>query len=164
MDPPSAAEPILAQIEAFGKPRAIIVTGRLQERRSRQYQGWYNAKVFAPEADRKRLRITADHYFRTGESLPGGFKSVILPHQRTPGETILFHAKAKVLVAPHFVTLGEGLVQMEDQASYWNFSRAFEAQLALLDLDFNVLLPGRGKPIRKDARVALAKYLAGYEG
>ena len=164
VDPPSAAEPVLAQIEAFGKPRAIIVTGRNQERRSRQYQGWYKAKVFAPEADRKRLRITADHYFRTGESLPGGFKSIILPHQRTPGETVLFHEKAKILVAPHFVTLGDGLIQMEDRASYWNFSRGFEAQLALLELDFDVLLPGRGKPIKTGARIALAKFLAGYEG
>jgi len=163
VDPPSAAEVILKDIEALGKPRAIILTGRRQQRRSKQYQGWYKAKLFAPEGDRKLLTIRADHFYRGGESLPGGFKSISLPDQRSPGETALYHEKLGVMVCSHLVCTKAGYVQMQDQGLYWNFSRAFEAQLTLLDYPFETLLPGRGTPIVKEASMGLAKFLAGFE-
>lgn len=162
IDPPSAAEVILNEIESLGKPRAILITGKRQERRAAQYQGWYEAKVFAPEGDRRLLTLKADHYYKRGESLPGGFQSCDLEHQRTPGETALFHPRSKMLVASHLVGDPPGYLRMQDQGFYWSFGRAFEAQLALLDLDFDTLLPGRGEPITKDAKVVLAKFLAGY--
>ncbi len=162
IDPPSAAEVIVEQIEALGKPRAIILTGRRQERRAAQFQGWYDAKVFAPEGDRRRFNVKADHYFRPGETLPGGFQSIGLSHQRTPGECALFHAKKRLLATGHLVGEPKGYVQMQDQGMYWSFGRAFEAQLGLLELDFDTLLTGRGEPIPTGARLVLAKYLAGY--
>lgn len=162
VDPPSMAEVIVEQVEALGKPKAIIVTGRHHERRTAQYKRWYKAKVFAPQADRKLLKVHADHYYMDGESLPGGFVSVQLGHQRTPGETVLYHAKSKLLVANHLVGAPEGYIQMQGEGVYWNFSRAFEAQLKLLDLDFDVILPGRGHPIATDGKMVLARFLAGY--
>ena len=161
VDPPSAAEVIVKAIEAIGRPRAIIVTGRSRERRTRQFQGWYDAKVFAPERDARMLRVKADHYYKDGESLPGGFRSVGLEHQRTPGETALYHKGLRLMVAAHLVGQPAGYVQMQEQGLYWNFSRALEAQLRLLEYDYDTLLPGRGAPITKEARIALAKYIAG---
>lgn len=164
VDPPSAAEPIIRDIERLGKPRAILLTGRHQVRRARQYQGWYNAKVFAPEADRKLLQqVKPDALYKPGDTLPGGFRPITPGNQRSPGESALYHAASKTLVASHLVGEPEGYVQMQEKGIYWNFSRAFEAQLQLLDVEFETLLPGRGKPIVGEGRVALAKYLAGYE-
>jgi glyoxylase-like metal-dependent hydrolase (beta-lactamase superfamily II) len=162
IDPPSSAEPILRGIEALGKPRAIILTGVRQQRRAAQYQAWYGAKVFAPEKDKRQLTIKADHYYRSGETLPGGFLSVGLSYGRSPGESALFHAKSRLLCASHLVGDPPGYVQMQEQGLYRNFSRAFEEQISLLELDFDTLLPGRGKPLAKDARLTMAKYLAGY--
>ena len=164
VDPPRAESVIIEQIEALGRPRAVLLTGRPNERRAKQYQDWYQAKVFAPEADRRRFRVAADHYYKVGETLPAGFKPVELRNQRTPGECALFHAKARLLIAGHLNGEPAGSIQMEAQGMYSDFSRAFEAQLGLLKLDFDILLPGRGEPILKGGRKALATFLAGFNG
>ena len=162
IDPPRAERNILEQLEALGRPRAVIVTGRPNERRAKQYQDWYGAKVFAPEADGRRLRVRADNYYKPGETLPGGFKPISLGNQRTPGESVLHHPQGRILLAPHLVGEPKGYLTMEAKHLYGSFSRAFEAQLKLLELDFKRVFPGRGAPVMKDGKVVLAKYLAGY--
>jgi glyoxylase-like metal-dependent hydrolase (beta-lactamase superfamily II) len=162
IDPPRAESIILKQIEALGQPRAVLLSGRPNERRAKQYQDWYAAKVFAPEADRRRMRVEADHYFKPGEALPGGFRSVGLRNQRTPGESVFFHEKGRLLAAGHLNGEPAGHVQMESPGLYRDFSRAFQEQLKLLELDFTILLPGRGAPILSDARKSVATFIAGY--
>ena len=162
IDPPAAAEPVLRAIEALGRPRAVILTGQRQERRARQYQGWYDAKVFAPEGDQRALTVKADVYYKHAESLPGGLRAFWLKHQRSAGESTLFHSERKLLFAGHLVGDPPGHIRMQDRGLYPRFSRSLQAQLALLKLPFEVLLPGRGEPITKGGRLALATHIAGY--
>ncbi len=164
VDPPAMPEVVLPALEALGKPKIVILTGRPSERRARQFKDWYGAKILAPESDRKSMRVPVDHYYAEGETLPGGFVAVALAHQRTAGECALFHAGLRLLIASYLVGEPAGLVQLEDRGLYANFSRALEAQLKLLPLEFDALLPGRGRPVLKEGRVALAKYLAGFAG
>ncbi len=163
IDPPRVPEPDLPRFEALGRPRAVVVTGRFQVRRARQFRDWYGARIFAPAADRKVLGLQADHYYQPGDTLPGGFRAVGLQHQRSPGESALHHPARRMLVCGHLVGDPPGYVQMQEPGLYWSFSRAFEAQLPLLDLDFDLLLPGRGDPIVEEGKIALARYLAGYD-
>lgn len=163
IDPPSVPENALPELEALGRPRAVVLTGRAQERRAKQFQDWYGAKILAPELDKKLMRVRVDHYYSSGETVPGGFKAITLPHQRTPGESVLFHASARLLLAGYLVGEPAGFIQIEDRSVYPSYSKALEAQLPLLPLVFDRILPGRGAPILKDARIILAKYLASVE-
>jgi glyoxylase-like metal-dependent hydrolase (beta-lactamase superfamily II) len=160
VDPPAAAEIIIRDIEALGKPRYVLLTGARQERRARQYQHWYGAEVYAPVGDRRMLALQAEHYYEDETKLPGGFRAIRLKHQRTPGESALLHEPSDTLVTGHLVGEPEGYVRMFSPGVYWNFSRALEAQLTLLEYDYEQLLPGRGKPIREKARMVLAQYIA----
>lgn len=162
IDPPHVPENALPELEALGRPRVVILSGRAQERRAKQFQDWYGAKVMAPEGDQKLMRLPVAQYYSDGDTLPGGLKVTTLPNQRTPGESVLFQASSGTLFAGHLVGEPAGMVQMEDRGLYPSFSKAFEAQLALLSIEFDRLLPGRGTPIPTGGRLALAKYLASF--
>ncbi|MBT9555319.1 MAG: hypothetical protein IV100_04775 [Myxococcales bacterium] len=162
IDPPSLPEPVLPALEALGKPKVVLLTGRAQERRAKQFRDWFGARILAPEGDQKLIRIPIDAYYKPGDTVPGGFRVHALPHQRTPGECVLYHPTQKVLIAGHLVGEPAGFIQLEDRSLYGSFSKTLEAQLQLLELDFERLLPGRGTPILHGGRIALAKYLAGF--
>ena len=160
VDPPQAAEPDIADIELRGKPKIILLTGKRQERRTKMYQGWYQARVYAPRGDEKLLEVEPFRLYEDGEALPGGFVAMRLANQRSPGESVLFHKAARLLVAGHLVGAPAGQLQMQEKHLYSNFSKAFAEQVRLLKLDFDALLPGRGEPVMKEARVRLAEHLA----
>ena len=52
---------------------------------------------------------------------------------------------------------------MRSEKLYHNFSASFQAQLALLDLEFDIILPGLGTPVLTDGRKVLAGFLASYQ-
>lgn len=162
VDPPQAPEPVVAAIEALGKPTVILLTGKRQERRARQFQGWYGAKVWAPDGDRKLLEVQADVWYGDAQALPGGFVAHRLAHQRSPGESVLLHRASRILVASHLIGEPAGFIQMQERLMYGNFSKAMAEQLKLLRLEFDRLLPGRGAPILSEARLRLAEHLASY--
>ena len=164
VDPPRLNESVVKQFEALGTLKAIIVTGRPNERRAEQFQAWYGAKVFAPSKDQRRMRINADSWFHDGDVLPGGFKAVSLKNQRTPGESVLFHPKAKILVANQLHGFPGGTMSLPERGLYQQFGAAISAHLELLDLEFERLLPGSGEPVLTGGRVSLATYLAGLSG
>lgn len=161
VDPPRLNESVVKPLETLGKPKAIIVTGRPNERRAEQFQAWYGAKVFAPKKDKRRLRVSADGWFEHGDSLPGGFKAVALKNQRTPGESVLFHPKAKLMVAGQLHGFPGGAMSLPERGLYQQFGAAIAAHIDLLKLEFERLLPGSGEPVLKGGRVSLATYLAG---
>jgi len=161
VDPPRLNESVVGPLEALGIPKAIIITGRRNERRAEQFQAWYGAKVFAPEKDKRRMRVSADSWFRHGDSLPGGFKAFVLKNQRTPGESVLFHAKAKLMVAGQLHGFPGGAMSLPERGLYQQFGAAIAAHLELLQFEFERLLPGSGEPVLRGGRVSLATYLAG---
>lgn len=162
IDPPAVSDVVLPEIEKFGKPIAILVTGRHQERRSKQYHQWYKAKLCVPKADKSMILQNADIYYENGDTLPGGFQVVELGNQRSAGESALYHAATKTLAAGHLLGEPEGYVGMQSSHVYHDFPAAFEAQLKLLEYDFEVLLPGRGRPLSKEGRICLARFLASF--
>ena len=161
VDPPRLNESVVGPFEALGVPKAVIITGRPHERRAEQFQAWYGAKIFAPEKDRRRMRVKADSWFHDGDALPGGFRAVGLANQRTPGESVLFHPKAKLLLASQLHGFDGGTMSLPERGLYQQFGSAIAAHIGLLELKFERLLPGSGEPVLSGGRVALATYLAG---
>jgi len=161
-DPPSAAQSVIQQIEALGKPKHVVVTGRFRQRRAAYYQQWYGATLWAPHADQRHLNLEPDELYGSIDEVPGGFDVVGLEKQLSPGECALYNADRKCLLAGHLVGTPPGSIRMQDRYLYRPFSPAFEAQLPLISLDFETLLPGRGSPIPAGGRVALAQFLANY--
>jgi len=162
IDPPAVSDVVLPELERFGKPVAVLITGRHQERRSKQYHQWYGAKLCVPKADKSMVLQKADIYYEDGDILPGGFQVIGLENQRSAGESALYYEPSKTMAAGHLLGEPAGYVGMQSSHVYHNFSAAFEGQLRLLQYDFEVLLMGRGQPISEDGRMCLARFLASF--
>jgi len=162
VDPPGLPDAVVPEVSALGEISAVIITGRFQERRAEHFQRCNKVPLYAPEADKRLIRARADNYYKSGDVLPAGLQAISLPHQRTPGECILFHPQKEVIVAGHLAGDPPGYINMQAESLYHNFSSAFQAQLALLEMEHEIILPGLGTPIKEDSRGVLARYLASY--
>jgi hypothetical protein len=162
VDPPGLPDALVAEVAELGPIKRVIITGRFQERRAEHFQRCYNAELYAPQADKRLILSQADTYFNAGDKVPGGFTVIEMPNQRTPGECALLHKKSGVLVASHLVGDPPGYIRMRSEHIYHNFSSAFQAHLPLLELEFDLILPGMGTPLCHDGRLVLARYLASY--
>ncbi|HIA00974.1 MAG TPA: hypothetical protein EYN66_03555 [Myxococcales bacterium] len=163
VDPPGLPDAVIPEVTPLGKISSVIVTGRFQERRAQHFQRCYSAKLHAPAADQRLIVAKADNYFGPNDQLFGGFEVIALPHQRTPGESVLFHRQSRAIVAGHLSGAPPGFISMRSEKLYHNFSASFQAQLALLDLEFDIILPGLGTPVLTDGRKVLAGFLASYQ-
>ena len=171
---PGSADKILREIDAIGaKVSAIILThyhldhtGSAAELRAAT-----GAKIYVHEADApfvsgrerpplpptvpketleaySRMRpVEPDVLLRDGDRI-FGFRVVHVPGH-TPGSIVLHDGRA--LFAGDNVNVRDGSIQGSPAPYDWDNARARESLRRILELEFDVLLPGHGPPVVGDA-------------
>ncbi len=158
VDPPSASDEIFAAITAIGHPFLIFVTNRDHERESDAFRQHFQVPIMVHTLDGPLLESAPDIVYKADDILPGGFKVVHLPHQKSPGESALYQQERGVLI------LGDALIahpkkglSMVPKEKYDDPKKARESLKVLSDLHpgMEVILPGDGDPILSGAQDAL---------
>ena len=98
IDPPEPSEKDLVQMQKMGGVKQIIITNQHHLRRASVIQEKFNPKIQINSADAGEIELNCDSNFRNGGILAGFLEAVVVPYNKTPGETALFWAERKILI------------------------------------------------------------------
>lgn len=163
IDPAYSADDDWKELDALGKPAAILLTNKDHERASDELRGRFGAQVWIHEADAPLLNVKPDRTFGDDETLLGALRVVRCKHLKSPGECALLWTERRVLFVGDLVTGNPpgaiGLVMKHKDKP-----EVLEDVRRLLELDFDALLVGDGQPFLKDGKAAVERFLAATSG
>lgn len=161
VDPPSATPPVFDALAAIGKPVLVIVTNRDHERQSDAFRRRLGVPVAAPALDASLLKRTPEQTFADNDSLPGGFRVVHLPNQKSPGESAL-HLRGRRMLVVGDALIGNppGELNMLPDGKYAvpRSAREVLAVLAQFPTGLETILTGDGEPILSNAQEVLERF------
>jgi glyoxylase-like metal-dependent hydrolase (beta-lactamase superfamily II) len=161
VDPVEPSEAVLARLAADGVAR-IVVTNRNHVRRANLVRERTGAPVAIHPADAAYARsqgATIDAELHAGDRI-GPFVVLGVPG-KSPGEVALHDPRRRILVVGDAV-IGNppGKLSLLRDKVLDDPSRLRESVAALAALDVDVLLPGDGEPILRDAQARLRELVA----
>jgi glyoxylase-like metal-dependent hydrolase (beta-lactamase superfamily II) len=159
VDPPSDDDAVFEAITAIDQPCLVVVTNRDHERASDAFRVHYGIPVAAHHLDASFMAVCPEQTFDEDTWLPGGFRVVHLPHQKSPGESALYQPQQGLLLVGDAV-IGHpvGQLAMLPLDKYANPKSAHQALKRLADLHpggLDTLLTGDGEPVLTHAQDAL---------
>lgn len=160
IDPVPMSEGDLAQFDALGGAKWIVVTNRDHEREAAFFKQRTGAEVVAHAADAELLEVQVDETVEDGGKIVAGLRAVHLRHGKSPGEMALYWSKRRLLLAGDLVVgapLGKFSLLMDEKLE--DASQAALELRKLLALDFDAILVGDGHSIMTGARAALLECL-----
>ena len=160
IDPPPVSDLDLAQMESLGSVHQILITNRNHIRWSRELQKKCNAEIRMNSADAQSEDMISDHNFGDGDMLAGFLKAVVIPDNKSPGETALYWEEKEILfVGDALIGKPSGEVCLLPPEKYADIEKA-RAGIKVLDpLNFNSVLMGDGEPILTGGKKAIVKFL-----
>jgi glyoxylase-like metal-dependent hydrolase (beta-lactamase superfamily II) len=160
IDPPQPNEKDLTQMQKMGGVQQIIITNQHHLRRASIIQKKFNSKIQINSADAGNIELNSDFNFSNGEILAGFLKAVVVPNNKTPGETALYWEKRKILfVGDALIGDPPGKLRFLPEKMYADIQRARDGIKTLMDLDFDTLLVGDGDSILSGAKPAVAEFI-----
>ena len=160
IDPPEPSEKDLVQMQKLGGVQQIIITNQHHIRRASVIRNKFNSKIQINSADAGKLELNCDSTFSNDEILAGLLKAVVVPNNKTPGETALYWAERKLLyVGDAFIGDPPGKLRLLPEKMYADIQRAKNGLKTLMDLDFDTLLVGDGDSILSGAKIAVAEFI-----
>ena len=160
IDPPPVSDLDLAQMETLGSVQQILITNRNHIRWSRELQKKCNAEIRMNSADAQSEDMISDHNFGDGDMLAGFLKAIVIPDNKSPGETALYWEEKKILfLGDALIGNPSGEVSLLHPGKYADLEKA-RAGIKVLDpLNFNSVLMGDGEPILTGGKKAIVKFL-----
>ena len=160
IDPPEPSEKDLVQMQKLGGVQQIIITNQHHLRRASVIQEKFNPKIQINSADAEKIELNCDSNFSNGEILAGFLKTVVVPNNKTPGETALYWEERKILFAGDAL-IGDppGKLRLLPEKMYADIQRTKDGIKTLMDLDFDTLLVGDGDSILSGAKTAMAEFI-----
>ena len=160
IDPPKPSEKHLTQMQKMGGVQHIIITNQHHLRRASVIQEKFNSKPKINSADAGKIELNCDSNFSNGEILAGLLKAVVVPNNKTPGESVLYWEKRKILfVGDALIGDPPGKLRLLPEKMYADIQRTKDGIKTLMDLDFDTLLVGDGDSILSGAKTALAGFI-----
>ena len=160
IDPPEPSEKDLVQMQKMGGVQEIIITNQHHLRRASVIQEKFNPKIQINSADAEKIELNCDSNFSNGEILAGFLKAVVVPDNKTPGETALYWEDRKLLyVGDALIGDPPGKLRLLSEKMYTDIQRAKNGIKTLMDLDFDILLVGDGDSILSGAKTAVAEFI-----
>ena len=148
IDPPEPSEKDLVQMQKLGGVQQIIITNQHHIRLTSVIREKFNPKIQINSADAGKIELNCDSNFNNGEILVGFLKAVVVPNNKTPGETALYWAERKLLyVGDALIGDPPGKLRLLPEKMYADIQRAKNGIKTLMDLDFDTLLVGDGDSI-----------------
>jgi len=160
IDPPEPSEKDLVQMQKLGGVQQIIITNQHHLRQASVIQKKFNPKIQINSADAGKIELNCDSNFSNGEILVGFLKAVVVPNNKTPGESALYWADRKLLyVGDALIGDPPGKLRLLPEKMYADIQRAKNGIKTLMDLDFDTLLVGDGDSILSGAKTAVAEFI-----
>jgi glyoxylase-like metal-dependent hydrolase (beta-lactamase superfamily II) len=160
IDPPAVSDLDLTQMETLGSVQQILITNRNHIRWSRELQEKFDAEIRMNFADAQSEDMISDHNFSDGDMLAGFLKAVVIPDNKSPGETALYWEEKKILfLGDALIGKRPGEVSLLPPEKYADIEKA-RAGIKVLDpLNFNSVLMGDGEPILTGGKKAIVRFL-----
>ena len=160
IDPPPVSDLDLAQMETLGSVHQILITNRNHIRWSNELQEKFDAEIRMNSADAQIEDMISNHNFNDGEMLAGFLKAIVIPDNKSPGETALYWEEKEILfVGDALIGKPSGKVSLLPPEKYADIEKA-RAGIKVLDpLNFNSVLMGDGEPILTGGKKAIVKFL-----
>ena len=160
VDPVPATDAELEALRGLGRRFEIVLLNAHHARDAERLAGVLSAPIHAPRADLPLLKLGNVQAFDDGHAFDGGWVAHTIPRHKTPGETALFHAEAKVLVIGDAVIADPitGL-RLPPPAMLPDRNGALQSLAKLLALDFDALITGDGFCLPGGGREALRRFL-----
>ena len=160
IDPPLVSDLDLAQMETLGSVQQILITNRNHIRWSCELRVKFNAEIRMNSADAQSQDMISDHNFGDGDMLAGFLKAVVIPDNKSPGETALYWEKKKILfLGDALIGKPPGEVSLLPPEKYADLEKAREGIKVLDPLNFNSVLMGDGEPILTGGKKAIVRFL-----
>ena len=160
IDPPQPSEKDLNQMQKLGGVQQIIITNQHHLRRASVIQKKFNPKLQINSADAGKIELNCDSKFSNREILAGLLKAVVVPNNKTPGETALYWEDRKLLyVGDALIGDPPGKLRLLPEKMYADIQHAKNGIKILMDLDFDTLLVGDGDSILSGAKTAVAEFI-----
>ena len=159
IDPPQANDSDLEQIESLGFVQHIIITNRDHIRRSEEFQQKFGADIQINTNDITGSAIVSDRNFNHGDMIAGFLQAVVIPDNKSPGETALFWADREILfLGDALIGKPPGIVTLLPEEKYDDIVKAKAGIKILQNLDFKHLLLGDGESILRKGKEVVSKY------
>ena len=159
IDPPQASDSDLEQMESLGFVQHIIITNRDHTRRSEEFQQKFDAEIHMNTNDIISNDIVSDRNFNDGDMIAGFLQAVVIPDNKSPGETALFWAEREILfLGDALIGKPPGSVTLLPEEKYDDILKAKAGIRILQDLDFKHLLLGDGDSILHKGKEVVSQY------
>ena len=160
IDPPEPSEKDLVQMQKLGGVQQIIITNQHHIRRASVIREKFNSKLQINSADAPNIELTIDTKFTNGSLIAGFLKAVVVPNNKTAGETALYWEDRKLLyVGDALIGDPPGKLRLLPEKMYADIQRTKDGIKTLMDLDFDTLLVGDGDSILSGAKTAMAEFI-----
>ena len=159
IDPPQASDSDLEQMESLGFVQHIIITNRDHIRWSEEFQKKFRAEIQINTNDIPRNTMVSDCNFNHGDMIAGFLQAVVIPDNKSPGETALFWAERKILfLGDALIGKPPGAVTLLPEEKYDDIQKAKAGISILQNLDFEHLLLGDGDSILHNGKEVVSQY------
>ena len=159
IDPPQASDSDLEQMESLGFVQHIIITNRDHIRRSEEFQQKFGADIQINTNDITGSGIISDRNFNHGDMIAGFLQAVVIPDNKSPGETALFWADREILfLGDALIGKPPGIVTLLPEEKYDDIVKAKAGIRILQNLDYKHLLLGDGESILRKGKEVVSKY------
>ena len=159
IDPPLVSDLDLAQMETLGSVQQILITNRNHIRWSCELREKFNAEIRMNSADAQSEDMISDHNFGDGDMLAGFLKAVVIPDNKSVGETALYWEEKKILfLGDALIGKPSGEVCLLPSEKYADIEKAKIGIKVLDDLNFDSLLMGDGEPILAGGKKAIVRF------
>ena len=160
IDPPPVSGLDLAQMESLGSVQQIIITNRNHIRWSRELQEKFDAEIRMNSADVQSEDLISNHNFGDGDMIAGFLETVVIPDNKSPGETALYWKDRKILfVGDALIGKPPGEVSLLPPGIYAEVEKARAGIKVLNGIEFDALLLGDGDPIPTEGKEAVERFL-----
>ena len=159
IDPPQASDSDLEEMESLGFVQHIIITNRDHTRKSEEFQQKFGADIQMNTNDITSNDMVNDRSFNHGDMIAGVLQAVLIPDNKSPGETALFWAERKILfLGDALIGKPPGTVTLLPEEKYDDILKAKAGIRILQDLDFKHLLLGDGDSILSKGKEVVSQY------
>ena len=159
IDPPQASDSDLEQMESLGFVQHIIITNRDHIRWSEEFQQIFGAEIQMNTNDITNSAMVSDRNFKNGDMIAGFLQAVVIPDNKSPGETALFWAERKTLfIGDALIGKPPGAVTLLPEEKYDDIQRAKAGISILHKLDFEHVLLGDGDSILHNGKEVVSQY------
>lgn len=146
-------------LKKLGEVEAICLTASCHERAASRYRRVFKVPVYAPK-HAVDFEKAPDRRYGSGNRLPGGLRAVHSPGPTNAHYSLYLRRNSGVVFCADLLTKeGRGLAFVADE--YQDDPEGTRKSVRrLLNLQFKVLCPNHGKPIKTGAKKAIRQALA----